>query len=1001
MLAPSRRGAMVAVCLSLFAAPAMAQQRGSITGKIVDADGLAMPGAAVTVKELQTGTTRSVVTAETGAYQIVQLDPGTYSVNVEMQGFNPHTVPSIVLTAGMDYVLNAKLAIAGIKEEVTVTAAQPLVERTSNKIGGTLSGKEIDEIPANFRNFTALTQLIPGMTPNPAQSSFEGGQVVANGSPAISNLYLLDGQYNNDDRLGGSQGSQVRVVLDNISEYQVLSNQYSSEYGGGAGAIINMVTVSGTNKVSGRAYTYYRDDQFNATNYFVEKNNAAKPKEHTSQSGFAVGGPVVKDKVHFYGTIERDQELNAGLKIFPPAAAPLAVTQEGAFEVLVHNYFGRGDVQVNDKNFLSVRWVLEVAPTKGENFNTNTAAPDARSWESDWDQLFGASFTSVVTDRASNVLRVSRVSEQLGTGVQSNFIVANNDPWLLGQDGVKWVGFNGRDPFTIGPQNVHPDYLTGLGGTGLNTPMRTYIIDDSFNYFVPKLWGGEHTFKFGGGYSKNGSPTRYSTDTGTFTFRKNAAGTNSNGDLPYDPANPLSYPVQFDIAVGPSDPTGWVLESRDDRVYSFFEDKWRVGGKLTYNLGIRYDHQTQTPADKSSFAPRVGFVWDVTGNGLTVVRGGWGRFYSYTPISVDLALQGGAIQTPFPAISVTSANDPGCLILCPAVTTDSAGNKGVAILSAAGIAELQRRRASLLSGATFSTEPRLDDPNRKMMYQDSWSLGLSRELGSSAAMTLDYVGNISRDQFGLIDINEPNAAGVRPGVAVFDPTGALIPGVARSTNFARVLQYQTNPAFDGDYQSLQLGVIKRMSNHWSGRVAYTLQRSHYTGLGAPDARRVWLDNTPEVDYGLFQSNRTHVLAMSGSVNPYKSLTIASVVSAISGVPINETTGLDGNKDKDTNDRPIKGIDDLTLPILSPLDSQGRAVINGMKGPKSIGIDVSFRYQIPIPTGLKSLDLFYDVFNITNNVNYTPPTGNRGSALFNTYTAAGFPRQMQFGMRVRF
>ena len=164
---------------------------------------------------------------------------------------------------------------------------------------------------------------------------------------------------------------------------------------------------------------------------------------------------------------------------------------------------------------------------------------------------------------------------------------------------------------------------------------------------------------------------------------------------------------------------------------------------------------------------------------------------------------------------------------------------------------------------------------------------------------------------------------------------------------------------------------------------------------------MWLDNTPGVDYGLFQSNRTHVLALSGSVNPYKALTIATVVSAISGLPINETTGQDGNKDKDTNDRPIKGIDDLTLPILSALDSQGRAVINGMQGPKSVGIDVSFRYQIPVPMGLKSLDLFYDVFNITNNVNYTPPTGNRGSALYNVFTAAGFPRQMQFGARVRF
>ncbi len=1001
MLLYSRLRLLIVGCLIAVAIPAFAQQRGSISGKIIDAGGLALPGATVTVKELQTGSTRTVVTAETGAYQIVQLDPGTYSVNVEMSGFNPHSVAAVVLTAGMEYILNARLAVAGITEELTVTAASPLVERTSNKIGGTLSGKEIDEIPANFRNFTALTQLIPGMTPNPALSTFEGGQVVANGSPAISNLYLLDGMYNNDDRLGGSQGSQVRVVLDNISEYQVLSNQYSSEYGGGAGAIINMVTVSGTNKVSGRAYNYYRNDRFNAPNYFVKINNTAKPTENTAQTGFAIGGPIVKDRVHFYGTIERDKELTGGLKIFPPAAAPLAVTQTGYFEVLVNNYFARGDVQINDKNFFSARAILEVAPTKGENFNTNTAAPDARSWESDWDALAGATLTSVITDRASNVVRVGRVGEQLGTGVQSNFSTIPSEWQLLGQAGNSWTGFNGRDPFSIGPQNVHPDYITGIGGTGLNTPMRSYLLDDVFNYFIPKLWGGEHTLKLGGGISKNGSPARYSTDTGTFTFRNNAAGTNSNGDLPYDPANPLTYPVQFDTSVGPVDPIGWKLVSIDHRFNFFFEDKWRVGTNLTLNLGVRFDHQSQTPNDKSAIAPRLGFAWDVTGAGTTVVRGGIGRFYAYTPLSVDLALQQFAVATPFPSISIVAATDPGCVILCPAVGTDSAGNKGVAFLSAAAIAKLQQMRASLLAGTTFSTEPRLDSPDRKMMYQDSWSLGLSHELGTNAALTLDYVGNVSKDQLGMIDINEPNAAGVRPGVAVFDPTGALIPAAARGTLFARVLQYQTTPAFDGKYNSAQVGITKRLSKRWSGRLAYTLQKSYYTGLGAPDARRVWLDNTPLVDYGVFQGHRKHVLALSGTYNPISTFTIATVVSAMTGTPVNETTGQDGNGDKDTNDRPIAGINDKTTPIISALDSAGRAVINGMQGPRSAGVDVSFRYQIPITKALKSLDLFYDVFNISNNVNYVSPTGVRSSAFFNQFRAAGFPRQMQFGVRVRF
>ena len=154
------------------------------------------------------------------------------------------------------------------------------------------------------------------MTPNPATSTFEGGQVVANGSPSQQNVYLLDGMYNNDDRLGGSQGTQVRVVLDNIEEYQVLANQYSSEYGGGAGAIINMVTRGGTNQFHGRAYSYFRDETLNARGMFLP-DGQPKPPERTLQAGFGLGGPIVQNRAHFYFTYERDNEDIAGQKNFP------------------------------------------------------------------------------------------------------------------------------------------------------------------------------------------------------------------------------------------------------------------------------------------------------------------------------------------------------------------------------------------------------------------------------------------------------------------------------------------------------------------------------------------------------------------------------------------------------------------------------------------------------------------------------------------------------------
>ena len=967
------------IALGVTAPVALAQQMVTVSGKVTDADGLPLPGASVVVTEQNTGFNRTVVTADTGAFTIPNLPPGTYSVTFTMAGFADQTRKDVRLSAGTVSALDVTMQLAGLREAVEVTGQAPLVERTSNTVGGSLSGKEIEDVPSNFRNFTALTQLVPGMTPNPAASTFEGGQVVANGSPSQQNLYLLDGMYNNDDRLGGSQGTQVRVVLDNISEYQVLSNQYSAEFGGGAGAIINMVTRGGTNAFNGRVYWYFRDDRFNSRGHFLA-DDAPKPDERTMQAGFGLGGPIIRNRAHFYFTLERDEEDIAGQKLFPAAAAPLARDFVGAFTVRANNYFGRGDLQINDSNFLNVRWVLETAVSRGEGFNTNADTTDAQSWERDWDQLFSATYTTVLSDRATNVIRAGRIGEELATGAQAFF-----------DDNVNFIGFAGRDPFSIGQRNEHPSYNTGQGGSMVRTVIRTYVVDESFSYFVPSLFGGEHTFKTGAGISFNQMPPRTTVDSGLFTF---------SGDLPYDPNNPATYPRQFDVTVGPPGVEGFDVISKDRRAYAFIEDKWRVRNDLTLNLGLRYDNQRQTPNAKTNFAPRVGFAWDLGGRGSTVIRGGGGKFFAYPPVVLDLTHQQSGVLTRFPSVSINSTNDPGGVILRPDVVTDSQGNVGVAQLSAAGQAALNAIRDQVMAGSTFNRNPRIDSPDRKLPYQWSWSFGLSQQLFGASAITVDYVANRSRDQMGVVDINEP-VNRIRPGIAVFDPDGTLIPAEARGTNFARVLQTQTSPAFDGDYNSLQISVTRRQANRWSGRMAYTLQKSRYVGIGNPDARRVWLDDDPRADYGAFISDRRHVLAASGSLNPWRSLTIAAVFSAISGAPINETVGRDVNGDLDNNDRPVRGVDDALRPILSALDSEGRAVINGLRGPDSKLLDISFRYQVPLGRGLESFDLFYDLFNILNRENLVPPTGNRSSPNFMISTAAQFPRQMQFGVRVRF
>ncbi|HSF15940.1 MAG TPA: hypothetical protein VLK65_10355, partial [Vicinamibacteria bacterium] len=746
------------------------------------------------------------------------------------------------------------------------------------------------------------------------------------------------------------------------------------------GAIINMVSRSGTNDLSGRAYSYYRNDSFYARSPFLNPDEP-KPDEKTFQGGFGVGGPIIRDKAHFYFNYERDNEDLGGQKKFPAEAAPLAVDQVGYFSVRANNFFARGDYQANQDNVISGRWVRETADSLGEGFNQSNEVVDARGNESDFDEIFNFSWTSIVGDYGSNIVRFGIIREELGTGNQSFFA-----------NGVNYVGLAGQSQFGIGSQNEHPSYITGTGGEGGITSVRSYSIDNTYSHFKPE-WGGDHNFKFGGGVSWNRLVPRTQVSSGVFVFEQ---------DAPYNPADRSTYPQQFNINVWDTNqfPDDFPTFSHDWRAYFFFQDKWQVNEKMTLNLGLRWDTQGIVPASRDDFAPRVGVAYDIKGDGRTVVRAGIGRFSEYTRSRLDVRLQQRGLLNQFPELSV---NNPNSAVLNPDMINDSAGNPGIATLSAAGQAELEALKASLLSGATFNREPWVDDPNRQMPYMWSWSAGVAHQLMPDLAVSLDYVGNVSRDQLGLIDINEPLVFGVassRPGVDVFDPNGELIPPEARNTNFQRVYQYTTrNGYFDGDYQSVQIGVTKRFSNRFSMRNAYTLQKSNYVGLSYPEDRKVWQDNDPRLDYGLFEVDRRHVLSLSGTWNAWRGLSIAGIFSFNSATPINETTGGDDNADRERNDRPIQGLTDAGRPIVSDLDGS-TAVKNGVGGEKFTELNLSIRYNFDV-TQEMTLGFYWDGYNITNNENLRNPTGNRSSGTFLIPTSANFPRQMQIGVRFTF
>jgi hypothetical protein len=290
-----------------------------------------------------------------------------------------------------------------------------------------------------------------------------------------------------------------------------------------------------------------------------------------------------------------------------------------------------------------------------------------------------------------------------------------------------------------------------------------------------------------------------------------------------------------------------------------------------------------------------------------------------------------------------------------------------------------------------------------MGYLWGYSVGVEHQLITDLAAGIHYVGNRGRDQMGRVDVNEgpPGANGrvTRLGVDVFDPDGTLIPAAARNARFQRVLQYTISDAFNTAFDSLETTLVKRFSAGWSARASYTLSYAKDVGFANP---RVANDLNPREDYGRSNQDNRHTFAAGVNVSPWRAVTIGAMFRAYSGYPINETVGRDVNGDRDNTDRPVRGVDDVTRPILSPLDSSGRAVRNGINGNGLRLLDLTFRYNLNLPGArVQTVGFYLDLYNALNTTIFGNPTGNRNSRNFMVPVVAGRAREAQIGIRYTF
>jgi len=825
--------AAISILFLLFPGAPAQTTAGRILGSISDQTGAAVVGAQVTITDVQHGTSRSLVTTQTGDYVAPDLPAGSYKVRAEAKGFKTIERVNIELEVGKDARIDLVLSPGLVSETLVIEEDAPLVDATSATLGGTLSNKEINDLPLNGRNYENLLQLRPGVMRYPG-----GGfsTTSANGLRAEDNAYLVEGLFNSEPYSGqaiingaGIAGDSATILpIDSIQEFNLQQNP-PAEYGWKPGAVVNVGLKSGTNKLHGTAFAFGRDGAMDARNFFNTAPNPKLPRT-LEQFGGSLGGPIIKDKAFFFGAYEGQlydvgnsfggvtspsmvslptpstpnclfgtqtgdcansipdviADLQAGgIKVSPAslqvagcALSGAAVTCNGKGfptnnsqsisitngfnnDVRVQNFVAKVDYRFNDRHSINGMYFF------GNNRGTVEDFPELQSfWRSRIHtraQVAGGSWVWVPSARWVNEARFgyNRLYQPtlpgdlntpasaygLDTGVSGPFTgglprIGFGGYFFPGLGGFKWPKFQGPDTIT--------QFLDHISYTA-----------------------GKHALKFGGEIHRDGV--------------RNAAYGNSRGSITFlgGILNPAStqledffagFPFKASVEVG--DPT---LHLHNWAYAAFLQDDWRIARNLTLNLGLRYEYSSVVQEDHNllgnfdpnvgliqvgkqishlynpdhkNFGPRMGFAWDIGGNGRTVLRGGGGLTYETVNwqsfIAFNNAFGPGSVPTGAPIDAsnntsggtITTGNTTLKYFLSP---TPVSWDPSAGPLYGAPTINCFNSPCPIMTVARNLTTP----------YVWTWTLNLQHALTSNMSVEVAYVGNHGTSLTGIRDINQP------------------------------------------------------------------------------------------------------------------------------------------------------------------------------------------------------------------------------------------------------
>ncbi len=846
---------LLVLALSGLSLTAAAQSTaGRVLGRVTDQSGASVAGANLVVTDTQRGTSRPITTDASGDYVAPDLIPGIYKIHVEAKGFKSVERPAVTVEVATDVRADFTLQPGNVSEVVTVSEEVPLLNTTSSTLGGTLSNKEINDLPLNGRNYENLLQLRPGVVRYPG-----GGfsTTSSNGLRAEDNAYLVDGLFNSEPFSGqsiingaGIAGDSATILpVDAIQEFNVQQSP-EAEYGWKPGTIVNVGLKSGTNKLHGSAYAFGRDTPFDARNYFNCDSTtscppgitpAPKNPRNVEQFGGTGGGAIIKDKLFYFGAYEGQRytvgnsgylstwatiplpspmtgttctaltsgdcansipdaiaDVYAqGLTVSPVSlqiagctfAPPNTVncngkgfpTNAGGGTTIAYglqnnvssdNAVGKVDYQANERSTFSSIYFF------GNNSGT---VADASEIQPQWltlihtrAQVFGENWTYVPNPNWVNEARFGYNRLYQPTFTDDHNVPASS----YGLDtGVTNPLYGGLPRINIAPYYIFPQELGGFNWPKVQGPDTRVQFIDHLSYIR-----GKHAIKFGGELHRDEfTGGAYGGVRGRIKFGLGGQTTAVGGIEDFFGG----FSSHAQLLVG--DPTRNI---HDWGYAGFLQDDWRVGKTLTVNLGIRYEVNTvikeahnllgnfsptagleqvgmqiKSPynGDHTDFAPRIGFAWDTTGNGRTVVRGGFGLMYETLNWESFLALENsyGLSTVPTGAIIDAGGDTAGGTI---AVGTETFSGSNPA---AGGIN--WDPAVTGVAGTVFPTTP-LNcflnpcnmmgvDPDLKTPYVLNWTFNIQHSFTPGLSLEVGYVGDHGQRLAGIRDINQvdPNS----------------------------------------------------------------------------------------------------------------------------------------------------------------------------------------------------------------------------------------------------